>query len=49
MKKKYMVYNYDTQNVEAYFDNEIEALNFAEKFPNATVYEQKQPFDKNNS
>jgi hypothetical protein len=35
----YFVYNYDTQCIEKYFDNEIQAENFAATFKNATVYE----------
>lgn len=35
--KPYFVYNYDTQNVEGDFDNEIEAENFATTFLNAEV------------
>ena len=38
-EKPYQVYNYDTQNVEGYFDNEIEAEEFAIQFKNATVYD----------
>ncbi len=34
----YYVYNYDTQTTEKYFENEIEAENFATTFKNATVY-----------
>lgn len=36
--KPYYVYNYDTQNIEKWFDNEIEAENFAKSLPNAGVY-----------
>ena len=38
-EKPYQVYNYDTQNVEGYFDNEIEAEEFASQFKNATIYD----------
>ena len=39
IEKPYQVYNYDTQNVEGYFDNEIEAEEFASQFKNATIYD----------
>lgn len=38
MIAKYYVYNYDTQTVEGYFDNEIQAEEFATTLDNATVY-----------
>ncbi|HHT9135837.1 MAG TPA: hypothetical protein ACFYEK_01190 [Candidatus Wunengus sp. YC60] len=34
----YFVYNYENQNIEGYFDNEIEAEEYASTFKNATVY-----------
>lgn len=36
--KPYYVYNYVTQNIEAYFDNEINAHEYAKTFSNAGVY-----------
>jgi hypothetical protein len=41
-EKPYQVYNYETQNIEGYFDNEMEAEEFASKFKNATVYDTRQ-------
>jgi hypothetical protein len=38
IKKPYWVYNYDTQNIEGEFENEIQAEDFASQFKNATVY-----------
>ena len=35
----YQVYNQETSNVEGYFDNEIEAEEFASQFKNASVYD----------
>ena len=34
----YYVYNYDTQTIEKYFENEIQAEEYAKEFNNATVY-----------
>ena len=36
-EKPYYVYNYKTQNIEEYFDNEIEAEDFASTFDSASV------------
>jgi hypothetical protein len=36
-EKPYYVYNYKTQNIEKYFDNEIEAEDFASTFDSASV------------
>jgi hypothetical protein len=41
-QKPYQVYNYDTQSIEGYFDNELEAEEFASKFKNATVYDTRE-------
>ena len=41
VEKRYGVYNYDTKNVEGYFDDLIEAEEFASQFKNASVYEKE--------
>ncbi len=38
INKPYYVYNYDTQNIEGYFDNEIESENKASSLANAGIY-----------
>ena len=41
VEKRYGVYNYDTKNVEGYFDDLIEAEEFASQFKNVSVYEKE--------
>lgn len=43
----YFVYNYDTQCIEKYFENEIEAELYALTFKNATVYTNEAELSNN--